>query len=76
MYGWRGPERWRHVFGEKPGNADVCCFADGGGIPLLATNPSILYPLSIHYDSSVASLPFSANLAIFDENKPKWLSMS
>lgn len=57
--------------GEKPRNADVCLCADGGGIPLLAANHSILYPLSMHYDFIAAGLPFSASLAIFDKNKPK-----
>jgi hypothetical protein len=28
------------------------------------------------YDSVASSAPFSASLAIFEEHKPKWLSMN
>jgi hypothetical protein len=30
----------------------------GGGIPCAASNPSILYPLSMFYDSVAANMPF------------------
>jgi hypothetical protein len=50
--------------------------ADGGGIPHPASNPSILYLLSMLYDSIAASMPFSARLAIFEEKQPKRLAMN
>jgi len=49
---------------------------DDGRIPRLASNPYILYPLSMLYDSIPASLPFSGSFDHFEENNRKWLSMN
>jgi len=44
---------------------------NGGGIPRPASNPYILYPLSMLYDSIVASMLDSASFDHFDRNEPK-----
>ena len=44
---------------------------NGGRIPRPASNPYILYSLSILYDFIAASLPFPPFLTIFDRNRPK-----
>ena len=44
---------------------------NGGGIPCPASNPYILYPFSMLYDSIVASMLYSANFDHFGRNEPK-----
>jgi hypothetical protein len=44
---------------------------NGGGIAPAAPNHSILYPLSMLYDSIAASMPDSSSLAVFQENEAK-----